>query len=86
MFDFQKLEVHKKAKLLHMDCKKIIRKIKQINEKVVKQCDNDEYEDHHSNVEAITDFTDDARTTSEKSPNLQKKRSQFTPKFNKNDF
>ena len=28
MFDFQKLEVHKKAKLLHMDCKKIIRKIK----------------------------------------------------------
>ena len=65
---------------------KMIRKIKQINEKDVKQCDNDEYEDHNSNVEAITDFTDDARTTSEKPPNLQKKRSQSNPKLNNNDL
>jgi len=64
----------------------MIRKIKQINIKDVKLCDNDEYEDHNSNVEAITDFTDDARTTSENLPNLQKKRSQSTPKLNNNDF
>ena len=38
--------------------------------KDVKQCDYDEYEDHYSSVEAITDFTDDARTTSEKPSNL----------------
>jgi len=64
----------------------MIRKIKQINEKDFKQCDNDEYKDHNSNVEAITDFTYAARTTSEKPPNQQKNRFQSTPKLNDNDF
>jgi len=48
----------------------MIRKFKQISEKDVKQCNNDEFEDYKSNIEAITDFTDDTRTTSEKPPNL----------------
>jgi len=50
----------------------MIRKIKQINGKDGKQCNDDEEEDHNSKKEEITDLTDNARITIVKSTNHQK--------------
>jgi len=66
--------------------RKLIRKIKQINGKDGKQCNDDEEEDHNSKKEEITDLTDNARITIVKSTNYQKERSQSTPKPDNNDF